>query len=257
MNSLKCMNIEDLSEEAELNFRKHLKENCYPGRGIVLGCDSGGNPVLIYWIMGRSVNSRNRIFTLTEEGVLRTEAADSSLLEDPSLIIYNAVLRFGQGYLVTNGDHTDRIAAIMKKGGSFHEALLEEKHEPDPPNFTPRIAGLISQDTSGIKMVLGLVCRSHFTSERSEVHVHHLPLMKPGFGFGITTYQHDGNPLPHFQGNPLILPIQGRNEEVTDRYWNALDSENRVSLAMLRAGSIPASPEWEIRNARNQPNEPG
>ena len=104
------MNIDELAEKAEANFHKHLVENSYPGRGIVIGCDPGGNPVLIYWIMGRSSNSRNRLFNLNPEGGLKTEAADSSLLEDPSLIIYNAVLPSKQGFLVTNGDHTDPVS---------------------------------------------------------------------------------------------------------------------------------------------------
>ena len=142
------MNIEELYHKADLNFQRHLKKNRYPGRGIVLGVDSGGAPVLLYWIMGRSGNSKNRVFILSEEGILRTEAADNSLVEDPSLILYNAVKPLGNGFLVTNGDHTDRIAKIINDGGSLYQGLLAEKHEPDAPNFTPRIAGLLHQENS-------------------------------------------------------------------------------------------------------------
>ena len=244
------MNIEELYQKADLNFQRHLKENRYPGRGIILGFDSGGAPVLLYWIMGRSENSRNRVFVLSKEGILQTKAADNSLVEDPSLIIYNAVKPLGNGFLVTNGDHTDRIATIIEDGGSLYQGLLAEKHEPDPPNFTPRIAGFLNQDTSGTKIELGIVCTSPFTPDHSEVHVHHLPILQQGFGFGITTYKEDGNPLPHFQDNPLLFPMYGKSNELADLYWNALDSENRVSLAMHTTGTIPASTAWEIRNSR-------
>lgn len=247
------MNIDELAEKAEANFHKHLVENSYPGRGIVIGCDPKGNPVLIYWIMGRSSNSRNRLFNLNPEGGLKTEAADSSLLEDPSLIIYNAVLPSKQGFLVTNGDHTDRILAKMRKGKTFLEAMHDEKHEPDPPNFTPRIAGLMTLEASELKIELALACKSSFSSELSEVHYHHIPYVKKGFGFCITTYMKDGDPLPHFQNNPLLMPIKTQSSDLADEFWNALDHENRVSLALLTTtGTFPASTEWEIRNARQK-----
>ena len=185
------MNIDELAEKAEANFHKHLVENSYPGRGIVIGCDPEGNPVLIYWIMGRSSNSRNRLFNLKPEGGLKTEAADSSLLEDPSLIIYNAVLPSQQGFLVTNGDHTDRILAKMRNGKTFLEAMHDEKHEPDPPNFTPRIAGLMTLVSSELKIELALVCNSSFSSEISEVHYHHFTIKYNFLGSNISSeYNH-------------------------------------------------------------------
>ena len=142
-----------IKELAERNFSRHISENAYPGRGIVLGRNHENSWIVIYWIMGRSSNSRNRIFP-HENGILRTEAADSSMVEDPSLIIYNAMRDLDDSIVVSNGKHTDTICKGLEDGKSFYTALHSEKHEPDAPNYTPRISGIIEL----------IICKSFFIS---------------------------------------------------------------------------------------------
>ena len=245
------MNTDDVFQKAASNFKHHLEDNPYPGRGLVLGCDPNGDFLLLYWIMGRSENSRNRVFTLFDEG-LRTEAADPSRLEDPSLIIYNAVCRTHRGFLVTNGDHTDRIHQSLMQGGSFQDSLLTERHEPDSPNYTPRIVGLLDLSSTPPCAELGIIRRSVFSAKLSEHRVFHFPELKPGYGFGITTYQGDGNPLPAFDGPPMLMPLDDGAEQLSVRYWDALDPHNRVALAVMSISSDDAAPFWKICNSRNR-----
>ena len=141
-NNLSFTNIELIKKLAARNFSRHISENVYPGRGIVLGRNHENSWIVIYWLMGRSSNSRNRIFT-HENGILHTEAADLSVVEDPSLIIYNAMSDLDDYIVVSNGKHTDTICKGLEDGKSFYTALNSEKHEPDPPNYTPRISGII------------------------------------------------------------------------------------------------------------------
>lgn len=186
-----------------------LQNNSYPGRGIVVGKDR-----VYYFIMGRSVNSRNRIFTLTEDGI-RTEAYDASKMEDPSLIIYHPVRMMDGALIVTNGDQTDTIC----DRGDFRKALMTREYEPDYPNYTPRISAICYKDGSFEIAILkeqnGRCLREFFCYEGCE----------EGKGYFISTYQGDGSPLPSFAGEPIEVTVPE-----PDKVWNALNADNKVSL---------------------------
>ena len=186
-----------------------LKETSYPGRGIVVGKDR-----VYYWIMGRSENSRNRVFTLTDDGI-RTEAYDPSKLADPSLIIYHPVRTMGDDLVVTNGDQTDTVVEY----GDFRKGLMTREYEPDDPNWTPRISAICHQDGSFEISILkynnGRCLREFFCYEGCD----------EGKGYFISTYQGDGNPLPTFAGEPKEVDM-AEPEEV----WAALNHDNKVSL---------------------------
>ena len=222
-------NIELIKELAARNFSRHISENVYPGRGIVLGRNHENSWIVIYWIMGRSSNSRNRIFT-HENGILRTEAADSSMVEDPSLIIYNAMRDLDDCIVVSNGKHTDTICKGLEDGKSFYTALNSEKHEPDPPNYTPRISGIIQREEGS--MALSIISKSDFSDEQSVHRFYRYTDIAPGYGYCLTTYMGDGNPLPSFKGDPLMLPLQGNAEKIANFYWQELNQDNRISLAV-------------------------
>ncbi len=205
-----------------------LKANPYPGRGIVLGkSPDGKHAAAVYFIMGRSENSRNRVFTPTEDGI-RTEARDIAKMTDPSLIIYHPVRKVGRGLIVTNGDQTDTIRDFLLEGRTFAEALQTRTFEPDGPNYTPRVSGLLSPDGSFQLSILksaegdpACCCR----------YFYHYDAPPAGEGRFIHTYLGDGNPLPSFQGDPerVILDADGP-ETLADRVWEALNPENKVSL---------------------------
>ena len=222
-------NIELIKELAARNFSRHISENAYPGRGIVLGHNHENSWIVIYWIMGRSSNSRNRIFT-HENGILRTEAADSSMLEDPSLIIYNAMRDLDGCIVVSNGKHTDTICRGLEDGKSFYTALNSEKHEPDAPNYTPRISGIIQREEGA--MALSIISQSDFSVEQSEHRFYRWTDIAPGCGYCLTTYLGDENPLPSFKGDPLMLPLQDNAEQIANFYWQELNQDNRISLAV-------------------------
>lgn len=195
-----------------------LESNPYPGRGIVVGREC-----VYYFIMGRSVNSRNRIFVETEDGI-RTEAHDPALLEDPSLIIYHPVRALGDALVVTNGDQTDTIV----KAGSFREGCMAREFEPDAPNYTPRISAVVnangSFEISILKRVAdGRCLREFFAYEGCD----------EGKGYFISTYQGDGNPLPTFAGEPVEVSLPA-----PDAVWAALNADNKVSLYANVAGEV-------------------
>lgn len=194
-----------------------LRSNSYPGRGIVVGKD-----VVYYWIMGRSSNSRNRVFVPTEDGI-RTEAHDPALLEDPSLIIYHPVRTMGGKLVVTNGDQTDTIV----NAGSFRDGCMAREFEPDAPNFTPRISAVINEDDTFEISILkhqdnGRCQRNFFAYEGAD----------EGVGYFISTYQGDGNPLPTFAGEPIEVTLPADPADV----WAALNADNKVSM-YVKAGS--------------------
>jgi len=226
---LSFTNIKLIKELAAHNFSRHISENAYPGRGIVLGRNHENSWILVYWIMGRSSNSRNRIFT-HENGILRTEAADLSIVEDPSLIIYNAMRDLDDCIVVTNGSHTDTICEGLAQGKSFYTALHTEKHEPDATNYTPRISGIIQREEGS--MALSIISKSVFSDEQSEYRFYRCTDIAPGYGYCLTTYMGDGNPLPSFEGDPIVLPLQGKAEKIADYYWQELNQYNRISLAV-------------------------
>ena len=200
-----------------------LRDNPYPGRGIVLGRSGDDRcSVLAYFIMGRSANSRNRVFVKTEDGI-RTEAYDPALLTDPSLIIYHPVRRMGDALVVTNGDQTDTICQY----GDFRKGLMTRKYEPDEPNWTPRISALINGDGSFELSILkhnhGRCLREFFCYEGCDEQT----------GYFISTYQGDGSPLPTFAGEPLEVTVP-EPEEV----WTALNADNKVSLYTNVNGNV-------------------
>lgn len=204
-----------------------LNTNTYPGRGIVLGKSKDGKKAVIaYFIMGRSANSRNRIFEENDRGGIRTKAFDESKMEDPSLIIYNPVLKIDGKTIVTNGDQTDTIYDHMKEGFCYHHALVTREFEPDAPNYTPRISGVVKPNgdynLSILKSNLGMPeCVRYFF----EYPAH------PGMGHFIHTYEHDGDPIPSFEGEPTPVEIDGSDiDAFTSTVWDNLNDDNKVSL---------------------------
>ncbi len=242
------MSIDPLKNTAIKNYEKHIVQNIYPGRGIVIGKNEQAAWIVIYWIMGRSANSRNRVF-IHENGILKTAAADESLVEDPSLIIYNAMQDTGDKIVVTNGNHTDTICHGIQQGKTFASSLETEKHEPDAPNFTPRISGCLDLGESAIN--LSIISKSDFSENNSAQHFYRYVELSDGFAYGITTYQGDGNPLPAFKGDPLLLPIEGDVKQVAQKYWQALNSDNRVALAVREIGKA-GKDQIEIINRSEQ-----
>jgi len=218
-------------ERAEGNFRNHLRENPYPGRGLVLGRNCNDSWVIIYWIMGRSTNSRNRRFT-AEGTTLRTEPVDPTQVKDPSLIIYEAMLDLPGAYLVSNGDQTRTMYEAIRKGGTMEEALSTREREPDAPNFTPRINGMLRFDGSSVKMALAILKANPLDPGLTDRYYYYPALPAVGFGLGLTTYSGDGDPLPAFMGDPLVLPCRRKGEDVLRAYWDCLNPENRVSVAV-------------------------
>lgn len=204
-----------------------LNTNTYPGRGIVLGKSKDGKKAVIaYFIMGRSANSRNRIFEENDRGGIRTKAFDESKMEDPSLIIYNPVLKIDGKTIVTNGDQTDTIYDHMKEGFCYHHALVTREFEPDAPNYTPRISGVVKPNgdynLSILKSNLGMPeCVRYFFEYPAHL----------GMGHFIHTYEHDGDPIPSFEGEPTPVEIDGSDiDAFTSTVWDNLNEDNKVSL---------------------------
>ena len=203
-----------------------LRSNPYPGRGIVLGqTPDGKHAVTAYFIMGRSANSRNRIFVEEPDGI-RTEAYDPSKLEDPSLIIYHPVRQFGRGLIVTNGDQTDTIQDYLKKGLPMEQALRTREFEPDGPNWTPRISGLLSPDGSYKLSILKSADAEGSACVRQTFEYPALP----GVGHFLHTYVTDGNPIPTFQGEPERVAISDDIDTFAAALWESLNEANKISL---------------------------
>ena len=240
-----------MSHDAEAHFNTHIVQNPYPGRGVVLGQASDGGFLLIYWIMGRSENSRNRRFVV-DGHQLRTEAVDPSLVADPSLIIYEAMLELPKVQLVSNGDQTRTIHSYIERGQRFEDALLTREREPDAPNFTPRISGMLdfrTPDDQGLPACwLAILKAGRCDTAQTDRSFHRLTMPPPGLGYGITTYMGDGNPLPSFTGEPLLLPCEGNSEAVLNRYFDGLNADNRISVAVKRLDSSGATEALLVRN---------
>ena len=213
-----------------ISLSETLKQNEYPGRGIVLGkSEDGSAAVAAYFIMGRSENSRNRIFAAEDEGI-RTEAFDVSKMKDPSLIIYAPVRVLGKNTIVTNGDQTDTLYEGLSKGLTFEQALRSRTFEPDEPNYTPRISGLLHVENGSCDYALsilksdngnpGSACRFTFAYDNPQ----------DGVGRFIHTYLGNGNPLPSFAGEPVPVVIRGDIDVFTNRIWESLNADNKVSL---------------------------
>jgi len=212
----------------KLDLMTLLSTNAYPGRGIVLGHSADGmSAIAAYFIMGRSENSRNRVFTVTEDGI-RTEAYDPSKMVDPSLIIYHPVRQVGDQLVVTNGDQTDTIRDFLAEGKSFGQALHTREFEPDGPNYTPRISGILNPDGSFKLSILKSADGDPSCCHRFFYTYDH-PLA--GEGRFIHTYMGDGNPLPSFEGEPERVVLDAASaEELAEQMWAALNSDNKVSL---------------------------
>jgi len=219
----------DLAAEIRANMQS-LAANVYPGRGIVIGqTPDGKRMVQVYWIMGRSENSRNRVF-VREGDVVRTAPFDASKVKDPRLIIYNCTRVTGRAHIVTNGDQTDTIHDALAKGGSFESALDTRTFEPDEPNFTPRISGVVDLGDRLHAYKLGILKTIGNDPERPVRQYFSFGRAIPGAGHMVTTYSGDGQPLPSFAGEPRLVEIPGDIGAAAELYWKSLNAENRVSL---------------------------
>jgi len=229
-----------------LSLGAELSVNSYPGRGIVVGLtEDGKNAVTAYFIMGRSANSRNRVFTERDGGII-TEAADPAKLEDPSLIIYAPVRVHGHKTIVTNGDQTDTIYEALEKGKGFAKALRTREFEPDGPNFTSRISAVMNEDGSYALSIL-----KYFHSDPDACKRFFFEYDKPvkGRGHFIHTYMCDGNPLPLFRGEPKCVFVEDTSiETYADQLWNALDENNKISLFVRYINRKTGETQTVIKN---------
>lgn len=228
------------------NIAEELSTNTYPGRGIILGkSEDAKYAVIAYFIMGRSENSRNRIFENNDRGGIRTKAFDESKMVDPSLIIYNPVLKFEDKTIVTNGDQTDTIYDFMEKGECFCKALQTREFEPDSPNFTPRISGLVLPNGD---YKLSILKSNMGDSSSCLRYFYHYENAKAGLGHFIHTYKCDGNPIPSFEGEPTPVAISGSIDEFTNNIWTNLNEDNKVSLFTRFINLEDGSEETRIIN---------
>ena len=218
------MSIYDIQSPQQL-----LSGNPYPGRGIILGMTPDGTKaVAAYFIMGRSENSRNRVF-VEKDGEVFTEPFDASRVEDPSLIIYAAVRQLGSRLIVTNGNQTDTVYEGLQKGLSFSEALESRCFEPDPPNFTPRISGMITFGEGAFTYQMSILKSADAEGTACNRFTYaYAPL--PGLGHFLHTYVTDGSPIPTFQGEPERMYMDDSIDDFTDDLWNSLNAANRISL---------------------------
>ncbi len=213
-----------------LSLENELKNNSYPGRGIVIGRSADGKKaVTAYFIMGRSSNSRNRVFVEDGKGI-RTQAFDPSKLEDPSLIIYAPVRVLNKETIVTNGDQTDTIYDGLNVGLTFEKALRSRKYEPDAPNYTPRISGVLYVRDAQYEYVMSILKSSNGNPDCCNRYMFHYDNPVAGEGHFIHTYMNDGNPLPSFEGEPKLVSIPDDIDEFTDMLWSSLNEDNKVSL---------------------------
>ena len=222
--------MSNLKRETEENLRR-LAENPYPGRGILLGRSPAGKIVQLYWIMGRSENSRNRKFTW-EYGDLRTEPVDPALVKDPSLVIYRAMTETGGHFIVSNGDHTETLLETVEAGGEYQAAMRKRQHEPDDPHYTPRIAGSIFIENEKARAWMGIIKPCRFNPQTSFRHSFEIEELTSGFGWLITTYRGNGTPLPPFVGEPMAIPLQEEGKSLLEWVWLRLNEANRISIAL-------------------------
>lgn len=212
------------------SLKTELSKTTYPGRGIVIGKSGDGKyAVTAYFIMGRSENSRNRVFVQDGEGI-RTEAFDPSKLTDPSLIIYAPVRVLGNNTIVTNGDQTDTIYNLMNAEQTFEMSLRTRQFEPDAPNFTPRISGIMNVCNGNYNFQMSILKSDNGRPESNCRYTFFYDNPKAGEGRFIHTYMGDGNPLPSFEGEPTWVDIEGDIDQFTDLVWNSLNPDNKVSL---------------------------
>ena len=229
----------------KVSLATELNTNSYPGRGIVIGrSEDGKYAVTAYFIMGRSVNSRNRVFVEDGEGI-RTQAHDPSKLSDPSLIIYAPVRVFGKQTIATNGDQTDTVYDLMAEGKTFEEALRTREFEPDAPNFTPRISGIMHVEDGNYDFSMSILKSEDGNPDYCLRNTFSYPNCPAGEGRFIHTYMEDGDPLPSFEGEPTKVDIKGDIDAFTELVWTNLNEDNKVSL-FVRYIDI-ATGEYETR----------
>ncbi len=213
-----------------LSLEQELKSNSYPGRGIVIGRSADGKQaVTAYFIMGRSSNSRNRVFVADGEGI-RTKAFDPSKLEDPSLVIYAPVRVLGNKTIVTNGDQTDTIYEGMDRQLTFEQSLRSREFEPDGPNYTPRISGIMHIEGGNYNYAMSILKSNNGDPSTCIRNTFAYENPRAGEGRFIHTYMHDGNPLPSFQGEPKEVAVDRDIDAFTEMIWNSLNEDNKVSL---------------------------
>ena len=213
-----------------VSLKQELENTSYPGRGIVLGrSENGRYAAAAYFIMGRSANSRNRVFVEEGQGI-RTQAFDPSRLEDPSLIIYAPVRVLGNKTIITNGDQTDTIYGGMDRQLTFEQSLRGREFEPDAPNYTPRISGIMHVENGKYNYAMSILKSNHGDPSSCCRFTFAYENPKAGEGRFIHTYMHDGNPLPSFEGEPKLVGIGNDIDAFTGLIWESLNEENKVSL---------------------------
>lgn len=234
-----------------ISIEKELKENSYPGRGIIIGKSPNGKyAVTAYFIMGRSENSRNRVFVEDGEGI-RTQAFDPSKLSDPSLIIYAPVRVLGNKTIVTNGDQTDTIYELMDKQQTFEQSLRTREFEPDAPNYTPRISGILHIEDGSYNYAMSILKSNNGNPAACNRYTFAYSNPVAGEGHFIHTYKCDGNPLPSFEGEPKLVDIPNDMNEFADTVWNSLNAENKVSLFIRYIDIATGKYETRIINKNN------
>jgi len=234
-----------------LSLQQELKNNAYPGRGIVIGrTPDGTKAVTAYFIMGRSVNSRNRVFVEEGQGI-RTQAFDPSKLEDPSLIIYAPVRVLGNRTIVTNGDQTDTIYEGMDRELTFEQSLRCREFEPDGPNYTPRISGVMHIEGSKYDYAMSILKSNNSNPEACNRYTFAYENPVAGEGHFIHTYMHDGNPLPSFEGEPKLVDMMDDMNAFTDMLWDSLNEDNKVSLFVRYIDIATGAYETRIINKNN------
>ena len=229
-----------------------LKGNEYPGRGIVIGKSEDGNSIAIaYFIMGRSANSRNRVFT--EEGdTVTIYPADSTKVEDPSLIIYHPIRKLGDCLIVTNGDQTDTIFDFLKEGNTFEEALETREFEPDGPNWTPRISGIVFLDDSDTYKLS--ILKSEDPDGTDCARYTYTYKLQNGLGHFIHTYKENGNPIPTFEGEPERVAVPNSADEFASEIWDNLNEDNKISLYVRYINVVTGAVENELINKYSKVN---
>ena len=231
-----------------LDLKQELSQNAYPGRGIVIGkTPDGKKAVTAYFIMGRSSNSRNRVFVTEGEGI-RTEAFDPSKLEDPSLIIYAPVRVLNNYTIVTNGDQTDTIFDGMSKGETFEQSLRIREFEPDGPNYTPRISGIMKVENNTFHYAMSILKSNNGNPDACNRYTFTYANPVNGEGHFIHTYMHDDNPLPSFEGEPKLVAIDNDMDIFANMLWENLNVDNKVSLFVRYIDIETGSYETKIIN---------
>ena len=234
-----------------LNLEQELQANAYPGRGIVIGkSPDGAKAVTAYFIMGRSENSRNRIFAEEGEGI-RTQAFDESKLADPSLIIYAPVRVLGNKTIVTNGDQTDTVYDGIKEGLTFEQSLRSREFEPDGPNYTPRISGIMQVEDGTFHYAMSILKSNNGNPDSCNRYTFTYENPVPGEGHFIHTYMHDGDPLPSFEGEPKLVAVEDDIDTFTKTLWENLNEDNKVSLFVRYIDIATGTYETRIVN-KNQ-----